>query len=257
MGHSGKGAAIVVIGLLLGACGGPEEGSPTSLTRDPTLDARSTLGTIAASSLRLSSSAVTAGNSVTATVTLSEKAKSSSGRVIVYLSFDRTALAGPRFIAIPDGSSSGSFALHSNPYLTAARSVIITANTASPQASVFLTQAISIAPAAAPPAGSPPAVASVAVAPSTVRNGATATGTVTLTSPAPGQGAAVQVYLSNDSLNSNADAPPVVIVPAGATQATFTVRTHLASSIASSAQEYVVSNYFGGLFQGAILNIVR
>jgi hypothetical protein len=258
MGHTGKSASLVVlIGFLASACGGAEDGSPTEVMQDPSGLARSSLGTIAASSLRLSAPTVTAGNSVNATVTLSEKAKSTSGRVIVYLSFDRSALAGPRFVSIPNGSSSGTFTLHTNPYLAASKAVTITANTSSPQASVFLTQVLSIAAAPTPAAGPAPQVASVALAASTVTNGTPVSGTVTLTSPAPAQGAAVQVYLSNDSLNSDADVPPVVIVLAGATQASFTVRTHLASSLASSAQEYVVSNYFGGLFQGATLTIAR
>jgi hypothetical protein len=88
-----------------------------------------------------------------------------------------------------------------------------------------------------------------------VKSGSPSTGTVALTAPAPATGAAVQLSNSGDFFNLDADLPPVVIVPAGATSATFPVRTHMSNSVASSVQEIIVGNYFGGSFQGAYLTI--
>jgi len=68
----------------------------------------------------------------------------------------------------------------------------------------------------------PPTVASVAVNPNVILGGQNSTGTATLTGPAPTGGLSVNL---GTSPNSVATTPPTVVVPAGATNANFTVFT--------------------------------
>ena len=88
-------------------------------------------------------------------------------------------------------------------------------------------------------------------------SGSPSTGTVTITEPAPASGAIVQLSNSGDFFNLDADLPPVLFVPPGATSATFPIRTHLSGSVATSVDEIIVGSYFGGVFQGAYLSITR
>ena len=206
-------------------------------------------------SLALSSATVTAGQSVTATVTLTGPARSAAGGVIVYVGFQSTILAGPKFIRIPNGQSSGTLTLHANPFLPASTSTSISATTSSPQPWSSASATLSIALPAAPPATARPRVSSLTLYPATVKSGSPATGTVTLGEPAPAGGAAVQLSCPGDFFGRDADHPPVVIVPEGLTSATFTVRTHLSNDAASFVDEIVVGSYFGGAFQGAHLII--
>src|SRR5262249_26865326 len=72
------------------------------------------------------------------------------------------------------------------------------------------------------PAGpTPPAVTTLTLSPTSVTGGASSTGTVTLNMPAPAGG----VSVSLSSLGAGASVPLTVVVPAGQTQATFTVTT--------------------------------
>jgi hypothetical protein len=239
-----------LLALAVAACGGPEQLQPTE-----TLAQASTAGGI--STLRLSSTTAAAGTAITATVSLSGSANSSSGGVIVYLAFQNAILAGPKFIRIPNGLSSGTATFYANPFLSAPASASITANTSSPQPSSFVIQTLSLTPSLTPPTTPRPQVSSLTLSPATVVSGSPVTGIVTLTDPAPPEGAAVQLSSSNDFFNLDAELPPVVIVPAGATSASFTVRTHISNSAVTSAQEIIVGNYFGGTFQGAYLTIHR
>jgi hypothetical protein len=101
---------------------------------------------IAMSSLQLSQPVVEAGERVTATVTLTEPARSPSGAVIVYVGFDSESLAGPREVRIPNGQTSATFTLYSKPSLRAARSAAISACTSSPEPYGLLTRTVSITP---------------------------------------------------------------------------------------------------------------
>jgi hypothetical protein len=207
--------------------------------------------------LSLSSPTIAAGNGVLARVTLTGPAQSPSGGVIVYVDFRSTALAGPRFIRIPSGQSTGIFMLYSNPFLSLSTTALISASTSTPQPASLLTQTLSIMPSPAPPTTLAPQVSSLTLSPATVASGSPSAGTVTLTEPAPASGAVVQLSNAGDFFNLDADLPPVVIIPAGATSATFPIRTHLSSSVATSIDEIIVGNYFGGTFQGAYLSIIR
>jgi len=115
--------------------------------------------------------------------------------------------------------------------------------------------AVSVLPKASPPAGPAPQVASAVLTPATVVNGGGSTLAITLTAPAPGEGAALLLAISNDFLFLDADLPPVALVPAGATRLDVPVRTHLSSAITTELTEYVVANSFGGPYQGGTLLI--
>jgi hypothetical protein len=249
-GRSGKLAlAVALLALVAVGCGGTE-------SEEPVVQGASQAASLAGvGSLRLSTGTVTAGGSVTGTVTLSRSVRSSSGGAIVYVGFPNALLAGPRFIRIPNGASSGTFTLYSNPYLTASTVTSISTTTATPQPASFLTQTLSIVPSASPPATALPHVTSLTLSAAAVASGSPVIGTVTLSGPAPAGGAVVQLSNSNDFFNLDADLPPVAFIPSGVTSASFTVRTHVSSSAASSVQEIIVGNYFGGVFQGAYLTI--
>jgi hypothetical protein len=198
-----------------------------------------------ASTLTLSATTVAAGAALTGTVAAGSGA-------VVYLDFPRTVLAGPRFVRIPAGQSSATFALFASPFLAAPATATVTAMTTTPNPASFLTASLTVLPAAAPAAR--PQAASLALAPASVASGAAATATLTLTGPAPAGGAAVQVWIANDFFGLDADAPPVVVVPEGATSVAFTVRTHLSSG-SGTVGETVVASLFGGTIQAAILTV--
>jgi hypothetical protein len=245
-----RSAMAALIALLAAACGGPVDSANVTQSAHAQ-SAGSGLG-----SFRLSSPAVSAGGTVLATVSLSSSAESSSGGVIVYLSFPSASLAGPRFVRIPNGSSSATVTLYTNPFLSSTTTASVGANTSTPQPAVYLSQLLTVTPSTSPTTARPQ-VTSLTLSPATVPNGSTSTGTVTIDAPAPPGGAVVQLNNSGDFFNTDADFAPVAIVPAGATSASFTVRTHLSSSIATSGQEIIVGNFFGGTFQGAYLTIQR
>ncbi len=68
----------------------------------------------------------------------------------------------------------------------------------------------------------PPTLASVTLNPTSVTGGSSATGTVALTGPAPSGGLAVSLSSNNSDV---ATVPATVTLPAGATPATFIVRS--------------------------------
>jgi hypothetical protein len=239
-------AALLALGAA--GCGGPERLEPAQA-----LARASTAGGIA--SFRLSSTTVTAGGSITATISLRDSGDGSGGGAFVYLSFPAGVLAGPRLLHIPGGSSSGTATFHADPFLSAAASATITASTSSPQPSSFILQTLSVMASPTPPTTARPEVAALTLDPAAVTSGSPVTGTITLTGPAPEGGAAVQLSSSNDFFNRDADVPPVVVVPAGATSADFVVQTHISGGAATYAQAIIVGSYFGGIFQGAYLTI--
>src|SRR6266516_3549515 len=129
----------------------------------------------------------------------------------------KSILGGPKFIRIANGLSSGTFTLYSNPFLSVSASTSISATTSSPQPASFFTQTLSVTPASTPPTTLAPQVSSLTLSPATVTSGSRSTGTVTITEPAPASGATIQLSNSGDFFNLDADLPPVVIIPAGAT----------------------------------------
>jgi hypothetical protein len=235
-------------------CGGTEPGAEAQTTTAATALKS---GSVGISTFSLAAPTVTAGKSITATVTLAGPAQAASGGVNVYLTFRSTILAGPKFIHIPNGQSSATVTLYSNPYLTASTPASISATTSSPQPASFVAQTLTVTPSPSPPTTPAPQVSSLTLSPAVVTTGSASTGTITLSEPAPAGGAVVQLSNSGDFFNLDADLPPVLVIPAGATSATFPIRTHLSNSLINSIDEIVVGNYFGGLYGGAYLTINR
>ena len=110
------------------------------------------LGTTAASStgvtvsrIALSSPAVKAGDTLTATVFLTGPAQSRSGAVVVYVGVDSDVLAGPREVRVPNGQTSATFKVYTKPSPAAAKlSGTISACTLNPEPYSLLTASVSI-----------------------------------------------------------------------------------------------------------------
>jgi len=180
------------------------------------------------SSLSLNPTSVTGGNSSTGTVTLSGSAPAGGAQVM--LSSSNTAAAGvPSNVTVAAGATSASFTVSTSAVATST-AVIISATYSGATRSASLT----VTPAPPPP----PTLATLTLNPANVFGGQSSTGTITLTGPAPAGGA--QVFLSSD--NGAASVPSSVIVPAGATSATFTVNT---SFVVISTSATISASYNG------------
>lgn len=175
-----------------------------------------------AQSVGLNPSVITAGDSVVATVTLSEPAP--AGGAVINLANAIYAPAGapnplpltvsmPSSITVAEGATSADFAVStgvtsltgfSGPYVVD----IQAAYGDTTQNAMLLVKP-------------PLSLSSFVVAPGNLTGGSTATGTVTLSGPAPAGG----VLVALASNNAAATAPPSVLVPAGFTSAAFTVQT--------------------------------
>jgi len=165
------------------------------------------------SSLTLSPSSVTGGNSSTGTVTLSVPAP--SGDAVVSLSSSDTSVATvPSSVTVPAGATTATFTVNTSTVTTSA-SVTISASYGGGTQTASLT----VTPSPLP------TLSSLTLSPTSVVGGAqSSTGTVTLNGPAPAGGA--QVLLSSSNTGA-ATVPSSVIVPAGATSAIFTVNTSM------------------------------
>ena len=193
---------------------------------------------VALSSLSVNPTSVTGGNSSTGTLTLSGPA--AAGGAIVALSSSNTTVARvPSSVTVAAGATTASFTV-STSAVGASTTVTISATYAGATRSASL----NVTPAPPPP----PTVSSLTLNPANVFGGQSSTGTVTLTGPAPAGGA--QVFLS--SSNGAARVPSSVIVPAGATSATFTVNTSLVLISTSST----ISASYNGTTQTATLGIL-
>ncbi len=241
--------AVALVAATLSACS-PLDGATSLDEALAVADAQAQAGdlqgkstsTSTAAGITFSPATVVAGQPVTVTVGLSGTP--------IYVGFPSTALAGPRVV------STRTFTLITNPYLAATTTVTLSARTASPNASVTVFGTLTIVPG--PQAGAPaPRVASVQLGATAVKNGTTIPAAVTLSGAAPAGGLAVQVALSNDQLMLSNDVPPVVVVPAGATSAAFSVRTHLQTAAITTLTDYVVANVYGGPFAGAAFTVTR
>jgi len=184
---------------------------------------------VSLSTLSLNPTSVTGGNSSTGTVMLSGPAPT-SGATVTLSSSNTTVANVPSSVTVAAGATSASFTV-STSAVAASTTVTISATYAGATRSASLT----VAPAPPPP----PTVFSLTLNPTSVFGGVqSSTGTVTLTGPAPAGGA--QVFLS--SSNGAARVPSSVIVPAGATSATFTVNT---SFVLISTSATISASYNG------------
>lgn len=159
----------------------------------------------------LDPTSVSAGSSSTGTVTLNGKAP--SGGVTVNLSSSSTAASVPASVTVPEGESSATFSVDTTPsYML--KIATITANLGADNRTAKLT----IKPLVA--------VTALTFDPARPLEGASTTGTVTLNQPAPAGG--TYVTLSQPGPGATGSSGPIyfpsfVIVPEGATSATFTV----------------------------------
>lgn len=196
-------------------------------------------GTAALSSLSLSPSTVTGGNSSKGTVTLTGAAP--SGGALVALSSGNASVASvPASVTVPAGATSAAFSVATGT-VTAATSVGVSASFNG----VSRTASLAVQPAAPPPTV---ALSSLGLSPTGVTGGAASRGTVTLSGPAPSGGATVALSSSNASV---AAVPATASVPAGATSAAFDVAT--GSVTASTA--VTVSASYGGVTRTATLTV--
>jgi LmbE family N-acetylglucosaminyl deacetylase len=157
--------------------------------------------------LSLSVGSVTGGSPATGTVMLDGPAP--QGGAQVALSSGDPAAAVPASVTIPAGAMSATFNVTTSPVASDTSAAISAAYGGRTQ-TVTLTVL-------------PPVLTSLSLNPSSVIGGplGNSTGTVTLNAPAPAGGAVIS--LSDNS--SAASVPATVTIPAGATTATFTVRT--------------------------------
>jgi len=187
------------------------------------------------SSLTLSPSNVTGGNSSTGTVTLSGIAP--AGGAQVTLSSSGTAASVPSSVTVPAGATSATFTI-STSAVAASTPVSISASYSGATQTASLTVT----------ASSLPTFTSLTLSPSSVPGGNSSTGTVTLSGPAPAGGA--QVILSSSNTGA-ARVPPSVTIAAGAASATFTVNT----STVLFSTSVTISGSFNKVSKSAVLQV--
>jgi Domain of unknown function (DUF4082)/Putative Ig domain/Bacterial Ig domain len=193
----------------------------------------STPASVSLSSISVNPTGVTGGNSSTGTVTLSGLAPAGGAQVL--LSSSNTGAAQvPPSVTVFAGGTSATFTV-STSAVAAVTPVAISASYGGVTQTALLTVG-------------PPSLSSFAVNPTSVIGGTqSSTGTVTLSGPAPVGGA--QVTLSSN--NGAASVSSSVIVPAGATSATFTVST----SVVAMVTPVAISASYGGVTQTATLTV--
>jgi hypothetical protein len=162
------------------------------------------LSSAALSSVSLAPSTVVGGASSTGTVTLSTLAP--AGGVIVSLTSSSKTATVPAFLSVPGGSKTATFTV---------KTIAVATNTTATIGGTF------IATKTATLTIDAPALTTLTLSPTSLYGGASSTGTVTLNGRAPTSG----VVLTLSSSSASAVVPASVTVPAGATSATFTVKT--------------------------------
>jgi hypothetical protein len=191
------------------------------------------------STLSLSPSTVTGGNSSQGTVTLTSAAP--TGGASVALSSSNPAVASvPPSVTVPAGSTSAAFAV-----TTSSVSASTSATISAAYGGVTRTASLAVQPATTT---TPAALSALSLSPTSVTAGGTSQGTVTLTAAAPSGGASVALSSGNAGVVS---VPASVLVPAGATSASFTATT---GSVTSSTSVTITASY-GGVTRTATLTV--
>jgi uncharacterized repeat protein (TIGR03803 family) len=166
--------------------------------------------------LSISPLTITGGNNASGTVWISSPAP--AGGAAVTLSSSSQLVQVPSTVTVPAGAVSSDFTVSTSP-VGSINNATVTASYGGVYDSITLTLV--------PPL---PFVSSLSMSPSTVPSGSPSYGTVTLTAPAPLGG--LFVLLTSTASYAIANVPYGVIVPDGATSATFTVTTSPISFIA-------------------------
>src|SRR5438105_2208173 len=235
--HPGRGLAaalgLVTFSLALYSCGSSSSSSSSPGTPGGPPPASLTLSSIA-----LSPTTVSAGVPSSGLVTLSGTAPS-GGAVVTLSSSNTSAATVPASVTVPAGVISARFAVATSS-VTTQTSVTITASYGSgSQQSAVLTVT---------PATSAPSLTSLTVNPTSVNGGNSSTGTVTLSSAAEAGGVMVSLSSSDTSV---ATVPPNVTVAAGATSASFTVKTNPVSASTTST----ITGSYAGVQKSTLLTI--
>jgi hypothetical protein len=196
------------------------------------------------SAFTLNPTAVAGGNTSKGTITLSAPAP--SGGAAVSLTSSNSAVAKvPASVTVSGGGTSNSFTVTTSSVTTATDVQLKAA-----YSGAIISATLTIQPTTVSPPPSALSLASLSLAPSTVRSGASSQGTVTLSGPAPAGGVQVNLFSSNTSV---ATLPSSVVVPAGASAATFIVQT---GRVRTSAN-VTVSASSGGVTKQATLLVKR
>lgn len=164
-----------------------------------------TVNGVTVSSLSFSPTSVPGGTTSVATVRISRAA--TTGGVTVALSSNSAAGAVPATVTVASGATAATFNVTTSG-VSSNTTVRITASFATSSVGANLTV-------------TPPTLSAVNISPLTVSGGASATGTVVLSGVAPTGGAVVTL----SDTNAAASVPATVTVPAGTSQATFTITT--------------------------------
>ncbi|HRJ26526.1 MAG TPA: S8 family serine peptidase [Fimbriimonadaceae bacterium] len=168
-------------------------------------------------------------------VTLAEPAPK-DGALVAIISSDSGLAKVPATITIPEGSSTGSFAIRTFGVLTQ-RTVTISVNAGGPGASANLTL-------------EPVRLIGIGIDATSLVGGDRTTGWVELDGPAPTGGAAVQLQTSTPSVARMTR--NWVLVPAGQTRTTFTIQ----SSDVTMPREVILTGERGGVSDSETIAIV-
>ncbi len=160
------------------------------------------------------------------------------GGVVTLTSSNPALLQVPPTVTVPAGNNSTSFAI-----TTTATSTFTTVQVDASAGGVTRSAFINLA--AGPTA---PSLVSLAISPASVTGGTNATGTVALSSAAPAGGVSITLATGNPSA---AQVPPVVTVPAGQTQASFTVTT----SPVSAGTPVTITAFAGSTTKSATVTV--
>ena len=174
---------------------------------------------VAVAAVSASPSSVVGGGGATGTVSLSASAP--AGGASVVLSSASGAVTVPAAVTVAQGMTSATFGIATSA-VTMPTSTTISAS----YGGVTKATTFTVTPASAP------ALASVALTSTSIVGGTSTTGRATLTAPAGSGGAVVTLRSSNPTL---VGVPASVVVPAGATSATFTVTTTVTKRNATAA----------------------
>src|SRR4051794_27443421 len=182
---------------------------------------------------------IVSGSSTQGIVQLVTSAPAGGG-VVTLTSSNPAVLQVPPTVSVPAGNNSTSF-----PITTTATSVFTTVEVDASAGGVTRSAFVNLAAGA-----TAPSLASLAITPASVAGGSNATGTVALTSAAPSGGLSVTLATGNASV---AQPPPIVNVPAGQTQANFTVTT----STVTANTPVTITAFSGSITRSATFTVTQ
>jgi len=183
--------------------------------------------------LGLDPSSILGGTAGSGTVTLNAPAPA-GGLAVALTSANPGVATVPASVDVPEGATSAVFAVATTA-VAASTGVDITATAGGGTATATLTVG-------------PLAVSALTVAPSEVIGGGTAQATVTLNGPAPAGGSTVTLQSADPT---SVAVPPTVLVPEGASSATFTAT----SASVTATVEVSISATLGASSQSATLTV--